>query len=209
MFHLPEWLKLGVVGSFLIALAPVITVVVKDFLLVKHLEGWRQKRNAEQVYERLRDPLLASAKDLAFRLLEILDRWPEVTYLRKGVFQSQPEEQQRISDDDPYYKKYKLVSTLYRFCAFFGWLELYRQELTFLHAGQSSHSRQLEKVAADLRDCLANSHQNQAPDHAQWRDALLFREELRAIGETMLGKKGVIGYAQFTRQVESDSDLSQ
>ncbi len=105
---------------------------------------------------------------------------------------------------DPYYRRYKFQSTVYRICAFFGWLELYRQEIVFLNSGRAKHTKRLGELVDAIRADFADGHINR-----KWRDGvdgLIFREEQRAIGEMMIAQKGdkrlVIGYGQFSAGLE-------
>jgi len=92
-----------------------------------------------------------------------------------------------------------LLSTVYRLCAFLGWLELYRQDVTFLDTGRNSENQRLENALELLRDTLANGRLNK--DFVNGRDGLIFREEQRAIGEAMITTIGnsrfVLGYGTF------------
>jgi hypothetical protein len=50
-----------------------------------------------------------------------------------------------------------------------------------------------------IRSSLADGHLNDADDWLKWTDSLIFREEQRAIGESMIepGKRSIIGYGAF------------
>jgi hypothetical protein len=99
------------------------------------------------------------------------------------------------------------VSTVFRFCAFFGWLELYRQETTYPHSENSEYSKSLECAVEIVRGDLADGQINLADDWEEWKDNLIFREELRAIGESMIETRGstraVIGYCRFVELFDS------
>jgi hypothetical protein len=120
---------------------------------------------------------------------------------------------QANSIDDPYYRKYKQISTIYRFCAFLGWLELYRQEIVFLDSGHMKQNTIFEHKLSEVRSDLADGHINSASDWPQWDDYLIFREELRAIGEAMIIEDGkfrnVVGYKQFCEFFLTDIDKSR
>jgi hypothetical protein len=123
------------------------------------------------------------------------------------VLSLRPEKQIDNSIEDPYFQRYKLISTVFRFCAFLGWLELYRQEVTFLHSGDNRHSKELDQAIGLIRGDLADGQLNMADDWTDWRDTLIFREELRAIGEAMVETRGtsrtVMGYGGFCEQVDA------
>src|SRR5258708_320658 len=174
---LKTWLGLTVVGTVISTLGAILGVVLKDYFFSRSFEEWKQQRTLEQVYQRFRDPLLLSAHELASRIAEIIDHYPTV-YLRAEVLSSRPEKQIENSIEDPYFQRYKLISTVYRFCSFLGWLELYRQEVTFLHSGNNRHSKDLDQAIGLIRGDLADGQLNKAKDWPQWRDTLIFREEL-------------------------------
>lgn len=106
-----------------------------------------------------------------------------------------------------------MLSTVYRLCAFLGWLELYRQDVTFLDTGRQNENRRFEEALARLRGDLADGQLNKAHDWLEWRDRLIFREEQRAIGEAMIASgttsRVVIGYGTFcTLYTRAASDES-
>jgi hypothetical protein len=98
-----------------------------------------------------------------------------------------------------------LVSTLYRFCAFWGWVELYRRDVLRLSETAANERCELESHLRDLRAALADGQLNQAQDLDAWTDRLIFREEQRCIGEQMVAgaKNGspIMGYAEFAELV--------
>ncbi|MEQ1772438.1 MAG: hypothetical protein ABL891_01530 [Burkholderiales bacterium] len=206
---LKTWLGLGILGAMVSTVGALLGIVIKDYFFARSLERWKQQQTLEQVYQKFRDPLYLAARELASRSLEIFKDYPTV-YLKAKVFESRPTRQIENSIDDAYFQRYKLISTIYRLSAFLGWLELYRQEITFLPPAQNKHAKALE-VAADLiRSDLADGQINDADDWQEWRDTLIFREELRAIGESLIENRGsvraVMGYGHYCEQMESDSD---
>ncbi len=202
------WLGLSVIGAVVSTIGSLIGIALKDYVFSRSFENWKQRRTLEQIYQHFKDPLLLSARELASRIIEILDQYPTV-YLKRPVFESHPEKQIENSIDDPYFQRYKLISTLYRFCAFLGWLELYRQEIVFLQSGNNKHSKKLEHSIGKIRADLADGQLNKAEDWIEWRDILIFREELRAIGEAMIESHGtlrtIMGYGRFCELLESES----
>jgi hypothetical protein len=114
---------------------------------------------------------------------------------------------------DPYFRRYRLVSSIYRLCSLLGWIELYRQDLVFLEARETKASENLDRAIYAIRGDLADGRLNAAPDWEDWRDALLFREEQRAVGESMIVTVGeirvVMGYAQFSEPFPNAKESSQ
>lgn len=202
------WLGLTVVGAAISTVGALCGIVLKDYFFTRSLERWRQQQTLEQVYQRFRDPLVLVVRELASRTLEILDHYPTV-YLREAVLASRPNKQIENSVDDAYFQRYKLLSTAYRLSAFLGWLELYRQEITFLYPGNNKHAKILEAAVGRIRVDLADGQINVAEDWHEWRDTLIFREELRAIGESLIETRGsarsIMGYGRYCERLESDS----
>jgi hypothetical protein len=142
---------------------------------------------------------MLTGSELETRLKHIIETYPP-TFLRSEVLKSNPPELKANSADDPHFKKYRLLSTVYRLCAFLGWLELYRRDVTFLDTGQQSANRELQKGIDSFRNALAEGRLNRAENWSEWRDALIFREEQRAIGELMIAATTaptIIGYGTF------------
>lgn len=204
--ELKTWLGLTVLGAIISTVGSLFGIVLRDYFFTRSLERWKQRQTLEQIYQKYRDPLLLSARELASRIAEVLEGFPPV-YLTEQVLASSPQKQVANSTDDPYFRRYKLLSTAYRLSAFLGWLELYRQELTFMHPGNNKHAKALDRAVGLIRSDLADGQLNQADDWRKWRDTLVFREELRAIGESLIESRGptrtVMGYGRYCEQLES------
>ena len=205
---LNTWLGLSVLGAIVSTVGSLCGVVLKELFLSRSFERWKQRQTLEQLYQKFKDPLHLSACELASRVAEILNNFP-TNYLNRKVLALRPERQIANSIHDFYYQRYKLISTGYRISAFFAWVELHRQEVTFLHPGNNKHSRELESAIGIVRSDLADGQLNDAEDWDQWRDTLVFREELRAIGESLIEVRGsarsVMGYGKYCEQLESTS----
>lgn len=195
-----------VLGAMVSTLGALFGIILKDYFFSRSFECWKQAQALNQLYQKFRDPLLLSAHELASRTVEILAQYPTV-YLKGNVLASRPEKQIDNNNSDPYFQRYKLISTIYRLSAFLSWLELYRQEITFLHPGNNKHAKKLEIAVSRIRGDLADGELNGANDWAQWKDTPLFREELRAIGESLIELRGtsrtVMGYGRYCEQLEA------
>lgn len=203
---LKSWLALSAFGAVISTVGALLGIAIKDYFFSRSFERWKQSQTLEQLYQKFRDPLLLSARELASRINEILENYPTV-YLSYEVLASSPKKQLENSIHDPYFQRYKLMSTAYRLGAFLAWIELYRQELTFLHPGNNRHAKALEVAVELLRSDLADGQLNQAEEWYLWRDTLVFREELRAIGESLIEVRGsartVMGYGRYCEQLEA------
>lgn len=159
--------------------------LLKELLPAMALEDWRAKRQLAQVFRKYRDPIVLSAVELAHRLGEVEREYP-TGFLSSDVAASSPATPASRTREDPYFLKYKLDSTVYRLCAFLGWLELYRLEIVFLDSGKSGLNKKVDALLKKFRSALADGHLNRAPDFPSWSDDLIFREEQRAVGEVMI-----------------------
>lgn len=204
-----KWLTFSVLAALITTFGSLVSLFIKDYFFARSFEIWKQKKSLERIYQNYRDPILLASKELCARFGEILKHYPTV-YLRSDVLNLHPEKITKNSIDDPYFKKYKLISTVYRVCAFLGWIELYRQEIVFLDSGREHHNTELEKCLEVIREDFADGQINLAPNWEEWNDRLIFREELRAIGEVMLSEApdgmGVLGYAKFCEKYASESE---
>jgi hypothetical protein len=206
-------LGLSVLAALVTTLGNLLATWLKEYLFVRSFERWKERRDLVRVYRKYRDPLLLAARELKSRLDDIEGNYP-TNYLSSAVLDSTsvPEQLLANSSEDPYFVRYRLVSTAYRFCALLGWLELYRQELTFLDTGEKTTTRELDEMLAAVRSDIADGQLNKATDLRAWNDRLIFREDQRAIGEAMITDSGVrvvTGYGAFRQRFEdSRSDKS-
>jgi len=192
-------LGLSVIAALVTTVGNLLATWLREFLFVRSFERWKDRRTLLSVFRKYRDPMILAIRDLQPRVKQILADYP-TNFLRLSVLEQRPRQLQANSADDPYYKRYRLISTVYRLCAFLGWLELYRQEVTFLDTGQESVNKNLEDQVNQIRQALANGRLNTEPDWRSWSDRLIFREEQRAIGEGMItgiDPRAVMGYGAF------------
>jgi hypothetical protein len=207
-----EILGLSVIAALVTTVGSLIALWLREFLFVRSFEQWKERRTLQSVYRRYRDPILLAAVELRSRVDEACRQFP-AEYLGSSVLAQNPPQLEANLASDPYFQRYRLVSTVYRLCAFLGWLELYRQELTFLDTGQQQINERLENTLEAIRGDLADGQLNTASDRKKWSDRLIFREEQRAIGESMIvgqTPRSVMGYAAFNalfRRADSQDDL--
>lgn len=210
--QLSNFFQLAVAGSIITTGGSLLALFIKDFLFTWYFEDIRDKKALDRVYKKYKDPIILSSIELSSRIIEILNTYP-TAYLNRDVLNSTPSSLRKNTLDDEHFKKYKFISTLYRLCSFFGWLELYRQEITFLSSSNDKVNRDLEKCLLALRSVFADGHLNSSDDWLQWTDFLIFREEQRGIGERMIvnndGTKSVMGYIRFKELVQGYIDSNQ
>ncbi len=188
----------------------LLTLLLKEGLFPRSLEQWRERRSLSATYRRYRDPIVLAARELAGRFAEIHDEFPTV-FLDESLWQKEDPFDLLNNTDNVHFQKYKLTSTVYRLCAFFGWIELYRTEIVFLDAGQHRKNKTLDKCLHDAQAALADGTLNEHEDWSEWTDRLLFREEQRAIGEAMIRgtspDRSVMGYGAFTSAIVDNDPL--
>ena len=193
-----QLLSVTVLAALVTALSSLIATVLKDFLFTRSFEKWKTRQQLRQVYSKFRDPLLLATLEVTGRMIEIALESP-VNFLEKSLLKATPERMTANSADDLYFQRYKFVSTIYRLSGWLGWVELYRQEVAFLDSGSQETNRDFELHLEAIRSCLADGHLNDAENWLDWADSLIFREEQRAIGESMIDplKRAVVGYGSF------------
>lgn len=193
------WLQTAVAG----AIGGSAALIMKELVLPISIEVWKRDQALRELYKKFKEPLTLSAIELALRLHEIdgiLRDDRQVPFLQRTLSQLGSESIKSNTTEDGHFQDYKLTSTHYRLCSFLAWLELYRQELTFLNSGDSEINEQLNRIFHEIRSALSDGHINRATDWQSWTDELIFREEARAIGETLISDqqpRTVIGYGRF------------
>jgi hypothetical protein len=205
-------LGLTVVGALVTTAGTLLGLFLKEVLLARSFERWKMKQALAQVSRRYREPIALSAIELCNRLTFICDEYPP-NFLDASLLNSRPDGPAVNSADDPHFRQYRLVSTVYRLCAFLGWVELYRQDTTYLDTDDASGGRRVDQAIYAVRSDLADGQLNKARDWQRWHDVLVFREEQRAIGESMIvnvgGARTVMGYAEFCDLFTATSSSSR
>lgn len=194
---------LVVLGALVTAAGNLIATALKDYVFARSLERWKARQQLRSVYIKYRDPLLLSVFELLRRMAEIIYESP-VDFLSPDLLKINPPSMVSNSAHDHYYRRYKLLSSIYRLCACLGWLELYRRDVTFLDSGHHRTNTKFESLVQQLRSSLADGQLITAEDWDDWKDSLIFREEQRAIGEVMIDDGGdrVIGYSVFCQKFD-------
>lgn len=201
-------LGLSVIGTLVTVAGSLIATWLTNYVFVRSFEKWKARQALFNVYRRYRDPIVLAALELCNRMDEIFNFYPP-SFLNSDNLKQQAKFITIHTTEDLHFRQYKLISTIYRFCALLGWLELYRQEVTFLDSGRSRVNQRLENCFKHIRKDLADGDINKADDWDQWKDGLIFREEQRAIGEAMICGTGpsraVMGYGSFNELLDTTS----
>lgn len=196
----PDFLKLGIAAAIVSTLGSLLALFIKEYFLTLHFEQRHERQSIDLLFNKYKDPIMLATMEFSKRLIEIYIGFP-VAYLDKAILKMKPDSLARNSAHDEHYLRYKLISTCYRMCALLGWLELYRQEITFLRSSNTKRNIELETCLDKLKNVFADGHIIQFDDWEDWGDYLIFREEQRAIGEFMIvnkgDSKGVMGFLRF------------
>lgn len=206
--HMPKdlnaWLALTVVGTIIATLGSLLGIVIKDLWLARSLEHWKAKISAKQAHRALAKPLHESAKQLIFRFVEVYDHYPP-NYLESELLRDVESSFQVNDISDPHFRRYKLLSTAHRMCAFFGWLELYQRQVLALEERRTVGADKINAAISNIRRAFADGQINTYSDWEDWKDRLIFRDEQRAIGEAMIVNSipphAVAGYGGFIENI--------
>jgi len=205
----PSILTFAVVAALVTAVGTLAGHVLKELFLARSFELWKARRASDAVYRKYRDPIVLAALELANRLREICFEYP-TDFLESKLLDGPALRAGQASGRDLYFCRYKCQSTAYRLAALLAWFELYRQEIVFLDTGKSAANRRLQGILQQIRSDLADGHLNKATDWDEWADALVFREEQRAIGEALIKQDGnarlVASYGTFISLLEGTED---
>lgn len=161
-----------------------MALFIKEFLLVRYFDKLKETKTLKNISKKYQDPIILTATELVRRLGEILPHpdWTSKAFKRDVIF-NKCAAMQKNEVSDEYFQKYKVISSLYRFCAFFGWLELYRQDITFLNSYSKVESLKSTVIIEKIKAAIADGQINKKPDWQTWKDVLIFREELRSLGD--------------------------
>jgi hypothetical protein len=202
----PSILTFTVVAALVTTAGTLLGHFLKEVALARSFEVWKQGRTVDALYRKYRDPLVLSAIEFANRLGEILAEHP-ADFLTGDVLAGPPPDPACDGARGKYFLRYKYQSTVYRLSAFLGWVELYRQDLVFLDTSHRQAPRDLEEQIRAIRADMADGHLNEADNGSDWCDALIFREEQRALGEAMIVNAGntrtIMGYGAFIAAAEN------
>lgn len=125
-----DWSKLlglTVIGALVTTTGTLLGLFLKEVFLARSFEQWKAKQSLAQVSRKSQEPIALSAIELCTRFTRICHKDPP-DFLQSSLLNTIPEGPTLNSAADPHYRRYTLISTVYRLCAFLGWVELYRQD---------------------------------------------------------------------------------
>ncbi|MEO5641966.1 MAG: hypothetical protein ABIQ40_09605 [Bacteroidia bacterium] len=193
-----NYLGFTVLAAIVTTFGTLTGLFLKEFIFVRYFDNLKEQKTLEKISQKYKDPILLSSSELLRRFHDYAENYVWLSkYSSTKILFDKVDKMQSIYITDPYFLNYKLLTTLYRFCSFFAWLELYRQEVTFLDSQSKSKNFHFLSLISHIREAIADGQINTGDD---W-DVQIYREELRAIGEGMIenngGQKTIIGYGKF------------
>lgn len=199
----PQFLGLTVIAALVTVAGNLAALYLKEFYGARSLEHWKARQSLVFVFNRYRKPICMAAEELSGRCYGLATR-------SSGWRASAGSSLIRNINPDARYLRYKLLSDAYRLCCFLGWIELYRRDRGLLDAGAEGKNRALDASIRSLRSFIADGQLNRHPDRSSWYDALIFREEQRAIGHRMINSSGggVIDFGTFCERLEDEASGS-
>lgn len=201
---------LAVLGFVVTVLGGLAALYLKDAIDVR-VAGPRVSRHAlEEVRNRYRTSIFLAAQELGDRLYSLSrdDRDPAERLagyeLLRADFVREPQ-----AATGPHHHQYRFASSIYRFCALFGWLELYRRDLAAIGVHSLDGDGPLESCLGNIRDAISGGAINQHRLAEDWRDCVIRREELQAIGHRMMAQGAdldLVDFGSFFDILRSDPD---
>jgi hypothetical protein len=165
-----------------IALAGAIGNVALTYFLNARSERRRARQRADAVWDRYRTSLAFSAEELADRIDNILENAFLDAY-----------------GDRTSYRDEAVVSTLFRFCQYFGWSEILRR---LMRTPDARHATEV-KTLAEFQGVVGRAF---ATDRFGTDAFMIWREAQRAVGELMVTHDGeitdTVGVAGFLSDYE-------
>lgn len=175
-----------VLAAIITVTGNLVALYLKEVLTVRSFERWKSRQTLLSVYRRYQLPIFMAAQDLAGRAYGLArpDNDREIRKIGLDILEREIGREQHAMVSD-HYLQYRFVSNAYRLCSFLGWTELYRRDIGTLDVDALDRNHQLEACLMNIRCAIADGWINQHDNIAGWRDTLIFREELRAIGHRM------------------------
>lgn len=203
------WLTFSVLAAVISTLGTLLGIFLRDWLLAGSAERRAERRTIRKLIRDSSEPLILAGDDLVRRLEEINENYPPDYFVRRptdagGLIR------EKTAAIDPHFNRYKVRSTLYRFAAFLGWIECFRSQLSFVELAQSDFAKAFGKQLHQVTRWMSDG--TLSPNWETDRDCLIYREEIRAIGESMLiaHRDGfrVMGYAQFYAEMDASGRVA-
>lgn len=128
------------INTFVSALIGAVVAVVIFWIQILREEK-KEKKKEYDTYKKYSKPIMFSAETLAWRLKEIL------SFNSNYLLPDAPENG---------FFKYKFDSTVYRLCAFIGWIRATQREQSYIEGYGSSKSRKVQETINSFQKALAD-----------------------------------------------------
>lgn len=170
--------------AIILALIALAGSLVSTIATTFGFPAFQARRDARKALDMYREPLIAASYELQARLYNILS----LNFVDRY-----------IKDEAPGKRDAAIHSTLYVFAQFFGWRELIRREVQYLHFSRHRETRRFSQLLRDIgEEFLDNRYGSQF---------MLWRAEQRGLGERMIhsshGRMTCLGYAAFLEHRET------
>lgn len=201
-------LTASVIGAFVSTFGTLVALYLKDVLAVRSFERWKARQTLIGIYRRYRMPIFLAAEELSGRLHSIAKSETPAKGYSVQLLKAQTKRDPNAMAGE-HYKQYRFVSHVYRLCSFLAWVEMYRRDIGTLDVDALDRNHRLESCLENVRSAIADGWVNSHPDIDAWRDCLIFREELRAIGFRMAEDHKdltILDFGSFSEILQSDPD---
>jgi hypothetical protein len=177
-------------GVWVALIASLTSLIVAAISLHSQRKGAKEEREEKQrsdarvILDKYREPLLAAASDLGFRIDHIRND--------KFLMYAAPKSER--------YQQAKLT-TMFRFAQYFGWREILRTEVQLLRFEHETDTELAAKLISHIDWAFASDILLDGPR------GMLWAEEQRGIGELMVAESERsspthLGYAHFVREYD-------
>lgn len=196
---LPAWV-VPIISGVISLIGAIYSIRLAAKIAEKKSDREQQRR-----YEREKTQLRLAAEDLCSALQNVRgDGSFSRDFLDENLIYEDPVRPKTPERRDRYYLKYDLVDTIYRLCTVLGWMELYRNDPSFLN-GPSEERKKIESCFKEIRAALGDDFVKEKKDYKEGCiDGFILEDDQRAIGEQMFSEKQtgtVVGYAAFCERL--------
>lgn len=203
-------LILVALGFVVTALGGLAALYAKEAIDSRVLAPRLARQTLEDIQRRYRAPIFLAAQALRDRLYSLshddrdpADRLAGYELLRTDAVRAPH------ASAGPHHDQHRFASNIYRFCVLFGWLEFYRRDLAAIGVQSPDGDGPLENCLRNIRKAISGDAINQHRLAEDWRDCVIQREELEAIGHRMAAQRadpGMVDFGDFFETLRRDPD---
>lgn len=138
-----EHWDLRIVAALIALFGAFFGILVKEVVIRIFFEKRESQKEANRIYKAYADPIEIAAKNLFWRLNEIV-----IDSGRTDFFMNMPNATK--------FEKYKFESTLYRIAALLGWLRAHQREIARFSLGSEVHTKNINKAIDAFSTALSD-----------------------------------------------------